>query len=129
MIAPKKSVPNPGRGERKVIEDIIAAATAGDVEKVKTLLQEGANINSADPESGYTCLHIAAAHGDKALLDALLEFDKDHGTLSLSVKTYDPARQAWQLAMVHGHTEIGSLIDPMNTGRKASSRPSPKPGP
>lgn len=129
MIAPKKSVPNLGRGERKVIEDIIAAATAGDVEKVKTLLHEGADINCADPESGYTCLHIAASHGDKALLDALLEFDKDHGALSLTMKSYDPPRQAWQLAMAHGHTEIGNLIDPMNTGQNVSSGPSPKPGP
>lgn len=127
MIAPKNSAPRQGRGERKTIEDIIAAATAGNADKVKTLLHEGADINSADPESGYTCLHIAAAHGDKALLDVLLEFDKYRGDLSFSAKSYDPPRQAWQVAMVHGHSEIGNLIDPLNTEPTASRIPSPKP--
>lgn len=127
MISPRKSVPRHGHGEREIIEDLIEAAMASDIAKVKSLLQAGADINSTDPESGYACLHIAAVNGDSELLDVLFAHHAQHGDLALDLETNDPPRKAWQLALSHGHIDIANTIDPLNMRQQSGS--GMKPGP
>jgi len=60
-------------GERKRNADLIAAASAGNVAKVKKLLAKETNINATDPKSGDTALIAAAAAGKVDDLTSLLE--------------------------------------------------------
>jgi ankyrin repeat protein len=53
-------------GEKKRIAEMIAAARAGETEKVKQLLAKGADINASEPESGDTPLLAALDKGQWA---------------------------------------------------------------
>lgn len=123
MIAKKKSDPKSDHGKRKTIEDLIQAALNGELEKARILLEEGADVNSADPTTGYTCLHIAAAHGDLGLLDILLDHNRQHGDLLFTAETRDPPRQAWQIAMRHQHFKLAEMLDPLTNQTKGPDSP------
>lgn len=55
--------------------EILETVKSGDAEKLKQLIDAGANINAADAKTGDTLLHIAAAKGDSACVKLLLSVD------------------------------------------------------
>jgi len=59
-------------GEEEEEANLHAAASAGDVDLLKKLLEEGANVDEAD-EEGRTALHFAAGYGEIACAKALIE--------------------------------------------------------
>ncbi len=59
-------------GEKKRIAEMVAAARAGDTEKVKQILSKGVDINASEPESGDTPLLAALDKGQWATAEYLL---------------------------------------------------------
>ncbi len=53
-------------------EPLLAAAGSGDMERVRALIADGADVNAADAD-GDTALQAAARRGDVAMVDVLLE--------------------------------------------------------
>ncbi len=51
---------------------LIAVAKTGDVNRVKALLAQGADVNAKADKRGFTALHIAALAGDKDIVEVLL---------------------------------------------------------
>ena len=85
-------------------EQLVRAAYAGNVETVKTLLNEGVNPNSADGID-QTALFFAAKHGFAEVVKALLaggaEVDKPAGRKK---------RTALFMAAINGHYEIAKAL-------------------
>ncbi|MDH3223568.1 MAG: ankyrin repeat domain-containing protein, partial [Gemmatimonadota bacterium] len=62
----------PGRGEIRVAESPVAdAAERGDVEAVRALLKDGADVNASQGD-GMSALHWAAMNGDAAMVEVLV---------------------------------------------------------
>src|SRR5437773_1740233 len=55
------------------VSPVVDAAMRGDAAAVRTLLQQGADVNAAQGD-GMTALHWAAEHGDQDLAALLLQF-------------------------------------------------------
>ena len=79
------------------------AATHGDVESARRLLQSGADIDSRD-RYGQTALMQAAHHGHEALVELLIENGAD---LNVTAKY---GLSALMLAVVAGHAEIARRL-------------------
>jgi ankyrin repeat protein len=60
-------------GDKRQVAELIAAARTGDIEKVKLLLSQGANINAPEPDSGDTPLLAAIDKGQWATAEYLLK--------------------------------------------------------
>ena len=58
--------------EKKRIAEMVAAARAGDLDKVKAFLSKGTDINGSDPQSGDTALMAAIGENQRATIDYLL---------------------------------------------------------
>jgi ankyrin repeat protein len=101
-------------GEKKRVAEMIAAARAGDTEKVKQLLSKGADINAAEPDSGDTPLLAAIDNGQWATAEYLLghrpnlslEDKNGNSPLYLAVARGDSA-----LAMVNLLLEAGAPVE------------------
>lgn len=78
---------------------LIQAASDGDLERVQTLLNQGANLN-AQTLKGYTALMLAAAGNHGAIVQALLAKGAD-----LNLQT-DKGYTALMLAAAEGHAAI-----------------------
>ena len=79
------------------------AATNGDVELVKLLLDRGATINAAT-QDGWTALHFACLRGDEGLVQLLL----DRGAVvSMTTKS---GLSALSIATSEGDPEIVELL-------------------
>jgi ankyrin repeat protein len=76
------------------------AAMRGDVERVRTLLSEGADVNAAQGD-GMTALHWAAEHGDETLADVVLDAGADAGAAT-RLGAYTPLH----LATKGGHARV-----------------------
>ena len=81
------------------------------------LKQPGVNVDAADEEDGWTCLHTAARNGWLDLLDLLLSLNANVNALALSLQV-TPLHEA----AVHGRTsaamrllEAGADRNIMNT--------------
>jgi uncharacterized protein len=83
--------------------DFIAAVRQHDLELVKKLILEGANINEQD-EQGWTALHWAAGSGDIAMIRLLLEHHGD-----MSAKGRDN-RTACMVARAAGRSEVVEFL-------------------
>lgn len=81
----------------------ISAAKAGDIEKVKTLLKDGININSTN-NYGETALIVAAQNGHTEIVKLLIEKGANTNILGNSFTT------ALMSASMNGHTEIVKLL-------------------
>jgi len=79
------------------------AATHGDVESARRLLQSGADVDSRD-RYGQTALMQAAHHGHEALVELLIENGAD---LNVTAKY---GLSALMLAVVAGHAEIARRL-------------------
>lgn len=76
------------------------AARRGDLHGVRTLLQEGADVNAAHGD-GMSALHWAAERGDAALVEALLQAGADAGAVT-RVGHYTPLH----VASTGGHAAV-----------------------
>jgi len=101
-------------GDKKRVAEMIAAARAGDTEKVKQLLSKNADINAPEPESGDTPLLAAIDKGQWATAEYLLTQQPDlsledkngNSPLYLAVSRGDSA-----LAMVNLLLEAGAPVE------------------
>ena len=80
-----------------------AAASVGDVETMRLLLDHGADVN-ARQQMGYTPLHGAASSGNGAMVDLLLSRGADRSAKSDDGKT--PA----DIADARGHAELAARL-------------------
>lgn len=86
---------------RETEEMLAFAAASGLTSIVKTLLQRGAKVNTADQESGRTLLHNAAASGDWNLVGLLMDYDADvNAVVPTTLET------PLHLAAVQGHLKV-----------------------
>lgn len=93
------------------IQDIIEAALDENAPLVKELLEQGADINTIEPERGFTCLHIACQNGDDDVVDVLLDHNRRFRDLDFTIKSINPPRYAWQLAMGARHYDLANKVD------------------
>lgn len=114
-------------GEKKRIAETVAAARAGDTEKVKQLLSKGVDINASEPESGDTPLLAALDKGQWATAEYLLTQKPDltredkngNSPLYLTVSRGDSA-----VAMVKRLLDAGAPVElGPKTGDNAGATP------
>tara|TARA_R110002126_G_scaffold239459_13_gene382809 strand:+ start:224 stop:613 length:390 start_codon:yes stop_codon:yes gene_type:complete len=108
------------------IKDIIEAAINGDAPLVKEILEQGGDINTIEPERGFTCLHIACQNGDNDVADVLFEHNSRFHDLDFTIQTFDPPRLAWQLAMSAHHYDLANRVDVAARGEAGSKPSGPK---
>jgi len=84
-------------------EDLIAAATRGDLGAVLALLDKGVDVNAKDGK-GQTALYFAALHGHKDVAALLIANKAD-----LNVGANDGVTPL-QIAIVAGHREVAELL-------------------
>lgn len=89
--------------EGKPNKSLHQAAADGDIEKVKSLISKGADVNAKD-ESRRTALHYASEKGQKEVVELLTRKGVD-----INTKT-DEDKTASALAKENGHTEIVRLL-------------------
>jgi len=82
---------------------LCACAYSGDLEQLKAMQQDGANLNGADYD-GRTALHLAASEGHLSMVRYLIE----QGVNINSVDRWGGT--ALQDALRHGHTAIAELL-------------------
>jgi ankyrin repeat protein len=86
------------------VEHLHQAAADGEIERVKLLISEGADVNVKNDE-GLTPLHCAAREGHKEIVELLLAHDAD-----VNIGDADYNRTAAEFAMKSNHTEIVELL-------------------
>jgi len=79
------------------------AVNSGNIEQVKLLISEGADVN-VKSVNGWTPLHHAADRGHREMVELLLAHDADVNVYESNVKT------AAEYAMKRNHTEIVQLL-------------------
>ncbi len=84
--------------------DIFDAVRAGDVEKVKALLQADPKLAAARTEDGSTALHLAALEGHSAIARLLLDSQAQVNARGLREET------PLHMAMYDGHREMAELL-------------------
>ncbi|MGB2863329.1 MAG: ankyrin repeat domain-containing protein, partial [Sedimentisphaerales bacterium] len=85
-------------------EHLHHAAANGEIERVKLLISEGADVNVKNNE-GLTPLHCAAREGHKEIVELLLAHGAD-----VNVGGADYNRTATEFAMRSNHTDIVQLL-------------------
>ncbi len=83
---------------------VAAAAMRGDAAAVRTLLQQGADVNAAEGD-GMTALHWAAEHGDQDLAASLLESGANPGA-----RTRIGAHTPLHVAAKGGYSRVVRLL-------------------
>lgn len=82
---------------------LIEAAKAGDVNRVKALIECGEDLEQKD-DYGWTALNWAAGHGDSAIVRLLLEAGAN------AVNSGRDLRTPYQIALAAAHVEAASLL-------------------
>jgi ankyrin repeat protein/serine/threonine protein kinase len=85
-------------------KELLEASEKGDVEKVKELLKEGANINAKN-KFGYTPLHVVADRGHIEIVKLLIEHGADVNAKD-NIFGHTPLHKA----AYNGHIEIVKLL-------------------
>lgn len=98
------------RGLQKVTP-LIVAATANHHEVVKVLLGAGAAVDFVAGESGITALHMAAEHGNKAMVEMLLAADAGPSCATVAERH---GLKPVELAAGGSHREIVELLLPLS---------------
>ena len=88
----------------EALEALHRAAAAGEIEQVKLLISEGADVNVKNDE-GLTPLHYAAFKGHKEIVELLLAHGAD-----VNIGGADYNRTAAEFAMQSNHREIVQLL-------------------
>ncbi len=72
--------------QKRLDADLWAACTGGFVHAARNALNRGANINATDPDGNHL-LHYAAGHGQKDIIQLLIEHEREKGLiLNINVK-------------------------------------------
>jgi hypothetical protein len=95
-----------GYGDWTPDQNLLSAAQAGDRSRFFYAVQQGADINYADPRSGFTALHYAAARQIRWLINALVKHD-NLNYLAKDRKRRLPSVLAFEIA---GNAVIGTLL-------------------
>ncbi|KAE8148899.1 ankyrin repeat-containing domain protein [Aspergillus avenaceus] len=96
--------PEAEKPSKKIKQRFLAAAKAGRVGDVQTLLKQGVDPNSTD-EYGRAPLHWASANGNKALTEVLLKTDQ----IDVDCKDDFERTPLWW-AVANGHGEIVQML-------------------
>lgn len=91
-------------GAPSLEEDLLFVACNGYAEVARMLLDHGADVNAADPESGCTPLIGAALEGHADVVELLL----DHGAAIDAVTCRGDTALSW--AEARGHDEVAALL-------------------
>jgi ankyrin repeat protein len=86
------------------VEHLHQAAADGEIERVKLLISEGADVNVKNDE-GLTPLHCAAREGHKEIVELLLAHGAD-----VNIGDAEYNRTAAEFAMKSNHTDIVQLL-------------------
>jgi uncharacterized protein len=101
--------PNATAANDTQLKPINSAAAAAANEVVTLLIQRGADVDAVQ-RGGYTALHSAAANGNRALAQLLLD-------AGAAVTASDDGRTPQDLARERGHSELAAQLD-----REAAAR-------
>ena len=93
----------PGQYDHYLPHSIVQAGEHGDIEKIKRLLAEGANPNSAI-DGGKTALHVAASNGHAEALKILLAAGADVNSANV------PEMTALHYVASKGHAEALKIL-------------------
>ena len=91
-------------GAKKGFSNLLRAINSGDIEQVKLLISQGADVNTKN-NAGQTLLHIACRSGNKEVVEFLI--DQGANINSKSNRDLTPL----DLAQRAGHTEIVELLE------------------
>ena len=91
------------QGAKKGFSNLLRAINSGDIEQVKLLISQGADVNTKN-NAGQTLLHIACRSGNKEVVEFLI--DQGANINSKSNRDLTPL----DLAQRAGHTEIVELL-------------------
>src|ERR1022692_1157931 len=91
-------------GPLAVAADVFEAVRAGDVEKVKALLQADPKLVQTRTEDGNTPLHLAALEGHAAVAQVLLDQHAQVNARGLREET------PLHMAMYEGHHDLAELL-------------------
>jgi ankyrin repeat protein len=92
------------------------AAMRGDIEAVRALLRQGADVNAAQGD-GMTALHHAAERGDPAMSEMLVYAGANVGAMT-RIGQYTPLH----IASLGGHVEVAHIL--LEAGASAAARTS-----
>jgi ankyrin repeat protein len=95
FCAAKAYTPPAAKRPLRIDGALIAAVKAADLERVRALVAEGADVRTRSTVGGYTPLHIAIVKRDPALIELLLQLGADAN------QPADQHRQPLVLALVH----------------------------
>lgn len=84
---------------------LAACRGASGLEVVKTLLENGADVDGRVADSGFTCLHLAVRSGEYAMVETLLA----NGALVNAEDSWK--RTPLDIARLNEHTEIEKLLE------------------
>jgi ankyrin repeat protein len=85
---------------------VLSAASWGNADMVKQLLDKGADINAVECDYGWTALTRAAENGNEEVVKVLLGYD------ALNIEAYDEYNHgsALFLAVANGHEAVAKLL-------------------
>ncbi|TET37514.1 MAG: hypothetical protein E3J72_05615 [Planctomycetota bacterium] len=93
----------PPKADKKTVDEMLAAAKEGDLEKLKKFLAAGVGMNSTD-SWGFSAVHWAATGGQKSVVEFLLAKGAD-----INAKSNDGITPL-QLAAMQGHLEVVDML-------------------
>lgn len=105
MISPNKNL---HEDDGTVLQGIVKAALDDDNKLVGQLLQQGVDINTNF--QGFTALHVACMHGNRELVDVLLNHSRSVQPIDFAIKTTDRGMLAWQLAAAMSHFDLAEKV-------------------
>lgn len=106
-------------GTTTTVDDLLAATTDGDPDRVRSLLDERPDLIDAHAEDGCTALHLAARLGHTKVAEALLARGADPGRPTADERSARPlgtAAASGHPVIAHLLLDRGACIDAVDAG-------------